>query len=120
MKIFLQFFLYLFHLIVSVIITLKSFKSCVNFDKKSRSEIRQEIEELIVKIEKLPQHVIVILGFDEVSLENLVRLISWCFLAKIQFITLYDPTGKFLFLQKIFEFQKFFCKIDYDERHFYF
>lgn len=46
---------------------------------------------------KIPRHLAILLGQEEISVLDLRRLVSWCAIAEIPYITFYDHKGKLYF-----------------------
>jgi hypothetical protein len=42
---------------------------------------------------KFPNHLAILLGQEEISIIDIVKLISWCIIAKIPYISFYDHKG---------------------------
>lgn len=62
---------------------------------------RLEAEVLISSIKgvgNLPKHLAVILGHEAVSFLDLVRIVSWCVIAGIPYVSFYDHNGNLGFI----------------------
>ncbi|XP_051164154.1 dehydrodolichyl diphosphate synthase complex subunit nus1 [Leptopilina boulardi] len=74
----------------------KIFIELVFSDRNSSME-NDVLSELIKDVTKLPEHLVVILGHEEVSFHDLVRIVGWCVIAGIPCVSFYDHNG---FLQR--------------------
>ncbi|XP_053698099.1 dehydrodolichyl diphosphate synthase complex subunit Nus1 [Sabethes cyaneus] len=59
----------------------------------NRSQENDVIERAVQGLEKLPQHLAVILGPAPPDYQALARFVFWCMSAKIGFVTFYDRNG---------------------------
>lgn len=79
----------------------KIFIELVFSDRNSSME-NDVLSELIKDVTKLPEHLVVILGHEEVSFHDLVRIVGWCVIAGIPCVSFYDHNGKnFSFIVRI-------------------
>ncbi|XP_043480898.1 dehydrodolichyl diphosphate synthase complex subunit nus1 [Leptopilina heterotoma] len=97
----------IFRLLLAVIHVLYEFiywsrhqwKLCIEllFSNRNPTVENDVLIELIKRVTKLPRHMVVILGHEEVSFQDLVKIISWCVIAGIPCVSFYDHNG---FLQR--------------------
>lgn len=52
----------------------------------------------VQKLDKIPNHLTLLLGHENHSIRDLSNLVLWCLTAGIPFISFYDSTGKILSL----------------------
>lgn len=91
--------LWLTHHLYSVVIGIYSFVVYILVRVRNictlcvSSKICESTDKIIERIgcfTKKPQHVVVILGIESVSYKDLVKLITWCFIAEVSNISFYD------------------------------
>lgn len=58
----------------------------------------QCIDNLFKKLDKMPQHLTIILGTEKPSFKDLINIIIWCTTSGIPFVSFYDHNGKYIFL----------------------
>lgn len=54
------------------------------------------IQNRINKIYKIPKHLTIILGNDEINIKTVAKLIIWCIRTKVTFVSFHDSTGMYL------------------------
>lgn len=67
------------------------------FSNRNSTVENDVLIELVKRVTKLPRHMVVILGHEKVSFQDLAKIISWCVIAGIPFVSFYDHNG---FLQR--------------------
>lgn len=92
--------LWLTHHLYSIVIGIYSFIVCllvrvrntctVCMSSKILCESTNKITEKIRYFSKKPQHLVIILGSESLPYKDLVKLITWCFIAEISSISFYD------------------------------
>lgn len=93
--------LWLAHLLYSIITQLISAVRWVQWHLSKRQTVQSltykqqsdVIERAVQNLDKIPQHLAVILGPAAPDYEKLARFVSWCLSAKIGFISFYDRKG---------------------------
>lgn len=94
------FILWLTHHLYSIVTGIYSYFVCLlvrvrnictlRVSSKVLSESTNKLTEKIRCFAKKPQHIAVILGTESVSYKDLVKLITWCFIAEVSNISFYD------------------------------
>ncbi|KAJ3621647.1 hypothetical protein MTP99_003761 [Tenebrio molitor] len=89
----------MFYSILHLVFTIyESVESMYRSLKIKLLELRHEFKinktEKLVKIEKIPRHLTVLLGTEEPSPKDLANLILWCLAARITFVSFYDHKGE--------------------------
>lgn len=70
--------------------------SCIKliFKSENSSEENNVLIESIKGVRNLPKHLVVILGHEEISFVDLIRIIGWCVIAGIPYVSFYDHNGE--------------------------
>ena len=60
------------------------------------NKIQYDSNNHFTEASKIPRHLAILLGQEEISAFDLVKLISWCIVAEIPYISFYDHKGIYL------------------------
>ncbi|XP_014217337.1 dehydrodolichyl diphosphate synthase complex subunit nus1 [Copidosoma floridanum] len=66
---------------------------CTRSSKVKSNYSSLKFNENLINVPKIPRHLAFLLGHEEVSVLDVVKLISWCVVAEIPFISFYDHKG---------------------------
>lgn len=88
--------LYTLHLLYSLFEYLQDLRFYIRkyLSKNNTSSVlHKEYINQIVQLKKVPEHLTVLIGYDNASLKDLANLVLWCLAVGIPYISFYDHTG---------------------------
>lgn len=76
----------------------KQFELLLSFIDRRKFLSKDECDRFVdtnnlIKSSRVPKHLAVLLGHEDVSLFDLVKLFSWCISAEIPYVSFYDYKG---------------------------
>ncbi|XP_015596496.1 dehydrodolichyl diphosphate synthase complex subunit NUS1 [Cephus cinctus] len=88
--------LHLVHTLHRAVIKGWAYMQTAYFKLRHGENNREELDvlfESVIKMEKLPRHLVIVLGREEPSFLDLIRIIGWCVATGISCVSFYDHKG---------------------------